>query len=1252
MRRLALAIALLLVASSLSAFDVKRKEALLDAKALAFPALNPQFDAARVQQYLASGVWSSWNAAHGGKWTAQYDTLTGHARRAWGGAVPWITAGASDAQLEQVARSFIDANNGVLGVANARLRFVPEAASPTRDGRVRYAAFDYVIDGVPVESGRLIFAVNNGNMIYWHSANIADVPAVTSPAISVAQALGSALSYAGVAQSQATVVREPTLKLLPRNGLVGSLLGYQLIYETAFRLSGGRATWGVWVDALSGQVVAFGDTNRYAECPPRNASSGKVTGGIRPAQFTDAEVVRSFPFVAVEGDAPVTTTRNGSFDFAGGTLSTGLNGTFFDTNCSDCIKSESDPQSGFQPFVSSSDGKLALGTGGRDVVSGPGIPTVSYGNGTSTPADRTAFFHTNVARGIATKWLDFPWLQTKVTVNVNINDVCNAFWDGTALNFFKSGQFASSSGLLDCKNTGEIRDVMQHEWGHGLDENDGDEPGYALGIGDFATGEAAADHIALFVDHDSCIGQSFYNRFSGPFLADPDAATIATCDGVRNIDELRATRGNLSATNVTQKCPGPPIVTGNPLQALYVGPLFREGHCEGEIWGQTDYHLAQTLITGRSYGTATLDANKQHTTYAGDPLPNAADGSPNPGMDRDAAWNLLERLYFESRPLVASYAPSRYQAQGGSAYDGLLVVDDEGDGLFNGTPHAAYINDAYVHHGIEEWGVPGGVPSGVDAKDCDAPASPGVTLAQGIDGATGLPAVTVSWTSVAGAAAYSVLRNERRNDVFLELARVTSGNSFVDAGVDNGVTYNYRVQAISGSACYAASGGSVKSISVNLPIAAAGSVGITDTPGGNGDHALDPGEKAQLFLVVKNEGIASLTNVTATLVSLTPGVTVTKAGPRSYGSIAPGASAGPNQSFAIELDPSGALCGLDAALILSVSSDQGCYSLPVSLPVGDAGSCAVYKNAYAQATSMAITSDRVALTCGDGDLVPDPGETVRIVVDVNNAGAKTANNVAVKLTSNKTYFTPATTTVSLGTLAPLGAESKQAVFEVAVARTAPFADVATFTVTVTSSGSTLPATRTLTTVVNRDKVLRTLGYDFESGTQGWTSSDPANGWERTSLAVTTGNLTNLWHARYGPERCDSLVSPQLEIGATSKLAFDLAYVSENTDGAYDGADLQVSVDGGVSWSTVDLTGGYPALSAGTTCVTEGSPFFSGVSPLMKRYEADLAPYAGRLAQFRFRFASDPLVDATPVGAWIDNVSASNVIVSVPSVPCP
>ena len=49
---------------------------------------------------------------------------------------------------------------------------------------------------------------------------------------------------------------------------------------------------------------------------------------------------------------------------------------------------------------------------------------------------------------------------------MNLNQTCNAFWSPAAgtVNFYRSGG--------GCRNTGELAGVFDHEWGHGMDDND------------------------------------------------------------------------------------------------------------------------------------------------------------------------------------------------------------------------------------------------------------------------------------------------------------------------------------------------------------------------------------------------------------------------------------------------------------------------------------------------------------------------------------------------------------------------------------------------------------------------------------------------------------------------------------------------------------------------------------------------------------------------------------------------------------
>src|SRR5207344_2849614 len=55
----------------------------------------------------------------------------------------------------------------------------------------------------------------------------------------------------------------------------------------------------------------------------------------------------------------------------------------------------------------------------------------------NTHAARSSFYHLNRIAEHARTWLPSRiWLTTQVPDTVNINSTCNAYWDGTGVNFF------------------------------------------------------------------------------------------------------------------------------------------------------------------------------------------------------------------------------------------------------------------------------------------------------------------------------------------------------------------------------------------------------------------------------------------------------------------------------------------------------------------------------------------------------------------------------------------------------------------------------------------------------------------------------------------------------------------------------------------------------------------------------------------------------------------------------------------------
>jgi len=112
----------------------------------------------------------------------------------------------------------------------------------------------------------------------------------------------------------------------------------------------------------------------------------------------------------------------------------------------------------------------------------------------------SAFYYVNEAHDFVEDYLPNPPQKlSAVRVHVNINQTCNAFWQPgrNTLNFFRSQQGG-------CPNTA-YRDVVFHEYGHGVDDELG-------GILDGGYSEGFGDALAILLTRDHIIGRDFFGR--------------------------------------------------------------------------------------------------------------------------------------------------------------------------------------------------------------------------------------------------------------------------------------------------------------------------------------------------------------------------------------------------------------------------------------------------------------------------------------------------------------------------------------------------------------------------------------------------------------------------------------------------------------------------------------------------------------------------------------------------------------------
>jgi len=523
------------------------------------PRISPAIDADESKQWAATDpAFRAFVAEAGVEWSARWDRRTGHLSFASGSFPAWLPAdhrarhaddiATTRALLEQRARALMAAHPGLLGIPpSATLILDTSRSVPVDDGRLWQIDFRVELDGVPVEGAHVSFRLNHGRLVQLGQMGLADALEIAdvTPRLDAREmktrASTDLAALLGDAGDDVELVGDPRLELLPLaqdphrfDGAPGAGMGYRLAWRNVLRDPRAVETWVMLHDAVTGERLFVFDSNRYA-CTAPVVPQGRVVGGVYTGPIeTTPETLHALPHARVSNGGSVDADINGIFPFVvGNPATTTLSGRYFDMNCSAC----SNPPQALA--TSPSAGPLSLGIGGNDNV----------GNGLSTKAERNCFYHLNVVRQMAAKHLSDAatggFLGRMLPATVNIAQACNAFWNGNSVNFYQAS--------ARCNNTGEIADVMQHEWGHGLDANTG-------GINDSGMSEGMADVTAFLTTHDPRMGPYFY---------------IGDAAGIRNADEVVA--GTRTWTQVDALCPG------------------REEHCVGEIFSQPWWHLARNL---------------------------------------------------------------------------------------------------------------------------------------------------------------------------------------------------------------------------------------------------------------------------------------------------------------------------------------------------------------------------------------------------------------------------------------------------------------------------------------------------------------------------------------------------------------------------------------------------------------------------------------------------------------------------------
>ncbi|MCA9971977.1 MAG: immune inhibitor A [Anaerolineales bacterium] len=166
--------------------------------------------------------------------------------------------------------------------------------------------------------------------------------------------------------------------------------------------------------------------------------------------------------------------------------------------------------------------------------------------------------------------------------------------------------------------------------------------------------------------------------------------------------------------------------------------------------------------------------------------------------------------------------------------------------------------------------------------------------------------------------------------------------------------------------------------------------------------------------------------------------------------------------------------------------------------------------------------------------------------------------------------------------------------------------------------------------------------DFETGAVGWTSSGTQNTWTLSTASVHGG--TYAYHAVNLDSASDQrLVSPDVALPAGSDTLllhfWNRQVLEASQTGCYDGGILEISTDGGSSWTQLQsqlLTDPYN----GTINSSYGNPLagqnaWCGTQDWLDSI-VDVTEFAGSTVNFRFRVGTDQSVGRE--GWYVDDVT--------------
>jgi hypothetical protein len=375
---------------------------------------------------------------------------------------------------------------------------------------------------------------------------------------------------------------------------------------------------------------------------------------------------------------------------------------------------------------------------------------------------------------------------------------------------------------------------------------------------------------------------------------------------------------------------------------------------------------------------------------------------------------------------------------------------------------------------------------------------------------------------------------------------------------------------------------------------------------------LDAGETADLGVSIRNIGMTDISNVQAVL-STSDSYTTLNNSTSTYSFIQSGHAASNQTYFNFSVSPD---CPANHNIEFHLDLTAGNYQKNISFSI------------EVNKASIDIGDILVWDGLGNNNGIADPGETIEVIIPVQNNSYSNTGDINIGLSSSNQHIS---ITNGLQTIDNIPIESTlQVSFEVNINANCPNNENVELEINISGENIT-----TQNSSYNLGIGFSSVASDFEDDNGGLIAN---TGWAwGTDNTAGAHSGTKVWgtvlNGNYGNNVNYNLDTPEIMIPAQSSLQFYHKYSFESN---YDGGQIQISTNGGNSFQTLMPNEGYP--DDGVSAVQ--GPCYTGTIEDWQLVTVDLAQYGSNNIIVRWHMASD--VSVTDPGWYIDDLTINMI----------